>query len=661
MDQREKTEATGRSGDLVARRAIEAIGLRRWKCRSLIEQLEAANSEENSTIATSTATSDSNTAMQFQADRSLRQMAIWAIARQSDPPQETSFTQSLAAAVYGRPSAAIDSAGFDALARAAKAQRIVEPVDVSSAICFVQSALGEPRQLISGRIGGDNASLFDGYRQQLASRFPAQLKAGWSTYLLRLADRAEQRGWPDLAREAVRAVASFAPADPVVLDLLLVRINDGSSPTDDLNVLVTIAACTFRPTEPQSRQLAAAFAEIPIKIAKLGWGIDSHWSERNRELFEALSRSDADFKRHLLGTLDSGRPVSLEWIEWLPLQQQRAAAASISKQLLATDPAKWTGPQLQVACRYGIDPMLAPKLRGVVIASLDSPLPAESSAASTPLQCDLTTIVQSVAKIPTTADYGLLIRAVADRDRTIQSAAWGGLRKLPIADPKLEISAIAILAASHARRPLDTVESTAWTARLRNVAARLRLSGVPTGNEWSAWQPVLDRWLAEQNASASVREAWSQLNSPAEPWLSTVAAAEKLDGVASRGELLFSRGRCNQCHNSNAAIGPNLSGVTRRFAHEDLFAAIYEPSRDISDRYAAVQILLEDGQIVSGILIEENDEMLKLRQPDGTVREIPADEATDRKRTDVSLMPAGLTTDWSAAELADLHAYLKSL
>src|SRR5690606_2673577 len=68
-----------------------------------------------------------------------------------------------------------------------------------------------------------------------------------------------------------------------------------------------------------------------------------------------------------------------------------------------------------------------------------------------------------------------------------------------------------------------------------------------------------------------------QMNADAE----SIAELEKLlvsvpwdRGDASRGQVVFEKRACIQCHGSRTAIGPDLKGAAGRFSRDDLFTAI---------------------------------------------------------------------------------------
>jgi hypothetical protein len=48
--------------------------------------------------------------------------------------------------------------------------------------------------------------------------------------------------------------------------------------------------------------------------------------------------------------------------------------------------------------------------------------------------------------------------------------------------------------------------------------------------------------------------------------------------------------QCHRVGSEGGVLGPDLTSVTRRFGHRDLFQAILEPTRAVSDQYQLVSM-----------------------------------------------------------------------
>jgi putative heme-binding domain-containing protein len=108
-------------------------------------------------------------------------------------------------------------------------------------------------------------------------------------------------------------------------------------------------------------------------------------------------------------------------------------------------------------------------------------------------------------------------------------------------------------------------------------------------------------------------------------------------------------------------LGPDLAGATNRFSKEDLFTAIALPSRDVSTRYQTTLVQTKDGKSYSGLVIYESVDGFILRNGTGQTFRIETSQVAEKRKSPVSLMPAGLLKDLTAQDHADLYAYLATL
>ncbi|HXG13256.1 MAG TPA: c-type cytochrome [Gemmataceae bacterium] len=146
------------------------------------------------------------------------------------------------------------------------------------------------------------------------------------------------------------------------------------------------------------------------------------------------------------------------------------------------------------------------------------------------------------------------------------------------------------------------------------------------------------------------------------------AAAEK--GLKhrdyDRGRALFGAANCFACHrfaNEGGATGPDLTGAAGRFNVRDLLESIIEPSKEISDQYAAVIIATRDGKVITGRIVNihgdswsVNTDMLN---PSALVR-VDSRQVESVETSKVSMMPTGLLDTLKEDEILDLLAFLLS-
>jgi len=136
------------------------------------------------------------------------------------------------------------------------------------------------------------------------------------------------------------------------------------------------------------------------------------------------------------------------------------------------------------------------------------------------------------------------------------------------------------------------------------------------------------------------------------------------DFDSSRG--MFISVSCASCHKMNGeggSIGPDLTQLGTRFSAKDILESIIEPSKTISDQYAATDFYLKDGTTVMGRLIREDKDKYYVSQnpfaPE-MLREVPKSDVASKKLSDISIMPPGLINSMNPEDLKNLMAYLMS-
>ncbi len=142
-------------------------------------------------------------------------------------------------------------------------------------------------------------------------------------------------------------------------------------------------------------------------------------------------------------------------------------------------------------------------------------------------------------------------------------------------------------------------------------------------------------------------------------------------GLASRrdfdrGRRLFGEANCFACHrfdNEGGSNGPDLTGASGRFSIRDLLESIVEPSKVISDQYAAVQVTTTDGKVIVGRIVNLHDNNVVLNtnmlDPNALVN-VDTRKIESKEISKVSMMPAGLLDTFREDEILDLVAFLLS-
>jgi len=131
------------------------------------------------------------------------------------------------------------------------------------------------------------------------------------------------------------------------------------------------------------------------------------------------------------------------------------------------------------------------------------------------------------------------------------------------------------------------------------------------------------------------------------------------------GRNLFRAANCIACHQFGGEgypLGPDLAKLDpTKQTVEYILRSLIEPSQAIDEKYRSISFLLDSGKLVSGTIVEENDDVVKLLTDPLNVREptiLSKDEIEQRSTSAVSIMPAGLLNRLTEEEIVDLVAYL---
>lgn len=132
-----------------------------------------------------------------------------------------------------------------------------------------------------------------------------------------------------------------------------------------------------------------------------------------------------------------------------------------------------------------------------------------------------------------------------------------------------------------------------------------------------------------------------------------------------RGKAAFVKAQCLACHRlggEGGAVGPDLSGLAKRFSRQDLLEAILLPSKNVSDQYQNTMIQTVDGEVHVGRLIAEDADQVTLRpDPLGDASIVlPKKSIAQRKPSALSPMPEGLLNTLGRLEVLDLLAFLEA-
>ena len=131
------------------------------------------------------------------------------------------------------------------------------------------------------------------------------------------------------------------------------------------------------------------------------------------------------------------------------------------------------------------------------------------------------------------------------------------------------------------------------------------------------------------------------------------------------GNELFKVASCAGCHrlaDNGNVFGPDLAKLDdKKHTPEAILRAMLEPSKDIDEKYQSNVFALDDGSIITGMIVKETGDTVEvvvnpLAKDKANV--ISKDEIVGRKQSPVSLMPSGLLDKLTREEILDLVGFV---
>jgi putative heme-binding domain-containing protein len=139
----------------------------------------------------------------------------------------------------------------------------------------------------------------------------------------------------------------------------------------------------------------------------------------------------------------------------------------------------------------------------------------------------------------------------------------------------------------------------------------------------------------------------------------------KCKGDVAKGQDVFVKaGTCIKCHKVKGEgkdVGPDLTEIGSKLSKEAMYVSILDPSAGISHNYETYTLLLEDGTVLSGILVSDTDTQVEIKTAEAIIRKVPQEEVSQMKKLTTSIMPADLQKNLTAESLVDLVEYLTTL
>lgn len=142
-------------------------------------------------------------------------------------------------------------------------------------------------------------------------------------------------------------------------------------------------------------------------------------------------------------------------------------------------------------------------------------------------------------------------------------------------------------------------------------------------------------------------------------------AAKK--GDAQNGGKVYRRAEgpnCIACHpiaDEGRPVGPPLTTIGLKLGREQMYESILTPSASLLMSYENWAVRTKDGDVKTGIKVEDTDDHVTLKDTQGEYLDIPVARIAEKRMLRMSMMPDDITKTMTVQELVDLIEYLARL
>lgn len=484
-------------------------------------------------------------------------------------------------------------------------------------------------QLALGDVGGTafRGRIWEGYANA-EPRGTARFRQGVALRLCRCLPT----GIMELDREITRTLALTALAAPEGVAAVMRMLGTCATSAETLHTLAALARLPGPRSKQDTQATAAAVVRLESMVHQERGMRDNHWPVRLRELVGELCRVDPALGEAILRHPEFGHPAHARFARVMGPPPREVAQRFWDKIGQQAD-FSWTSEVVGL-----VSELRSPDVRRRLCELWDQVALRDA-------------IVRALADQPEASDRAIFVWGLSsNQPETLRSAIRGLASLEPMATNADEVGALIAALGRASENSNLTPLKDAVLARLRFVTKETSLTHQA---EWRAWYAkthphAAKRWL---NPDGVDQDEWNRI----------LAKVDWAAGDAQRGHDLYRKLACSACHSGGGALGPDLTGITQRFAREDVFTAILQPSKDVADRYRASVVVTKKGQIFTGLVIYRAVDGLILQTGSNETLRIDGSELDAVQPAPLSLMPKGLLDGQPPAALADLYAYLKSL
>ncbi|MGV8878776.1 MAG: PVC-type heme-binding CxxCH protein [Sphingobacteriaceae bacterium] len=142
----------------------------------------------------------------------------------------------------------------------------------------------------------------------------------------------------------------------------------------------------------------------------------------------------------------------------------------------------------------------------------------------------------------------------------------------------------------------------------------------------------------------------------------SIPAILKMSGNALKGKVTFNT-KCVTCHkvsDTGNTIGPDLTGINKKFDKTAFLDAVINPSASIAFGYEPWLMTMNDGRVLYGFMLSQG-KTVTIKDLTGKQHILAANQIKEKKQLSRSIMPDPTGLALAEKDLADISTYLFSL
>lgn len=490
----------------------------------------------------------------------------------------------------------------------------------------------------------------------------------------------------------IRAAGNFQKVDAAICDKVVSLARD---PAPDVQLQAAIAARKLERVDPIPLliQVLSACGEDPL-IPSIVWqNLHPLLEERSEAFLQLVEKADLSRSAALAGILPrvierilanrQPNPAAIGTMLRL-LAEGKDANPAVARQALAALAAKVQTGEITDSQLPALRDQLQPVVRHLLAGKSDSPLYLDAALLAATFKDEAGFAV--ARRCFTATDQSESIRSqaldalIAGGDPTLLEAVATALAERKANSSRFRgqvlaslgrldqprVAAIVLAHYEHMENDLRPkaiellTQRTPWSKQLLQAVAQKKVpANALNVNQVRRLLASKDQELVKQ-----VTAVWGTLREDRNPEREQVVAQMRTFLRQNRGDpvagIAVFKNLCAQCHKiygEGQDVGPDIT-ANGRSDFDQLLSNVFDPSLVIGAAYQATTVATRKGQIITGLLVEDNPQRVVLKMQGGKLETIARGDIEEVLVSKVSLMPEGVEKQLKPQEIADLFAFL---